>query len=1128
MSNAIYLGTIDAGGDGLQLLLAAINHKLGTTYTMNDFDFGVPMPVDIPTPTHNTKIKFGPKLSVGFYGVRTIYYSRIHASELGQVIVPYDGEGYLVQLLPKINEKYGILIKDTDVVDTAITPPPVGETSVAVTLTFVPTSVVFYSSTQIQVGLNDPTGDTAPIIPFETHATFAFDQSQQFDLLGTSYAVMEPFSLALSRDNSTIRLSSLTAAMQGTNALAHARIRLEKSVYEARRSNLPFVGQWMDQSTGQAYGMTVLGDVYRLAANGYDWTFATNALNLTHTTSSIAAAYANPMVKLAVQAANGDVYILAKKSTEVPAIWKMTAGSMTWTKMPFSATRMQCLTAAQWNELQVMDALHSNNRLWVLIRTNTQYATHPNKSRATPAVEVYNTNTNATDYFPLGTTAMRYNGITMDTTKGKWRLVTPPTGEAISHCDVVALLPSTVSNNTYAVMYRYQATGEYTGYILPNSLLPTGDAARAEMDVAAYQIELTTTQASLGGNIVSGHFLDVVSILSPVEVSDFNRYFLRTGNRAPQKYLAYGLRTLTSIAVRSGRTPWRETQLSLPSSNKPTLVTLFGAGKRNHVIFQNGTAVHRQLFSQINGKAEFEAMLDSTSVLESHTGFDGVSSVGAAVYAKPGMSEFATPIAELATIQDDESVLPPIGFSFIARNTAQESAWFTAQNDTDLLTNRSPSLNYAFMGKVPALVISEAERILYWSREGNGLFISDNRGGSWQEFNSAPYFYRQERAASSALNVLGSAVLRLTTDNFGEAAFVGSQLLIDIKCDEPVKVYDANAGGVNTDRVLHDQILFETKIGTTGNAYVASHPQSGFGMNTLSQHSPRRLLAWDSDAEGNFETVGQYSSSATASYDLEWRLTDYMLNTPGKLMDFSRDVKYLGVRHWFLVEHDGVWNLHFTDAVQPTRTIGLLGVEDSPYNTFLPEVNFHLWDHVDDNASYAPYVFYGNKRILLLERIDVNNNFAVTHHVLSIPGDNGNALTPVKMYTANRRDYWFHQKGNGLFKLAYAWDGINEVSSVTLLKMFDTSTQALSDYTVHSGSIVGIAARNAPQETVLPDKLPLDYFIGQHCQGTTMMRRYADGEGGWYEIPEPKHVDCGWVINSDLGPTEGTAGGGSE
>ena len=173
MSN-IYLGTIDGGGDGKVLLLAAINRALNKNWTLNDFDFGEPEAVSVSSPTHNTVIPFGPKLTSGGVGVRKVYYNRIHATELGNIIVPWDNEMFIKDLLPKINAKYGVLIQESDIIDDVVPSPPPGQSNVQVNLSFSATSIIFYSSTQIQVGLNDPTGDTVVVDPFNASIAVAF------------------------------------------------------------------------------------------------------------------------------------------------------------------------------------------------------------------------------------------------------------------------------------------------------------------------------------------------------------------------------------------------------------------------------------------------------------------------------------------------------------------------------------------------------------------------------------------------------------------------------------------------------------------------------------------------------------------------------------------------------------------------------------------------------------------------------------------------------------------------------------------------------------------------------------------------------------------------------------------
>ena len=67
------LGTIDAGGDGRDVLLNVLNATYGKSYKLEDFDFSKPEFVLMPNPTHNSFVKLGPKAHTGYYGFKTIY-----------------------------------------------------------------------------------------------------------------------------------------------------------------------------------------------------------------------------------------------------------------------------------------------------------------------------------------------------------------------------------------------------------------------------------------------------------------------------------------------------------------------------------------------------------------------------------------------------------------------------------------------------------------------------------------------------------------------------------------------------------------------------------------------------------------------------------------------------------------------------------------------------------------------------------------------------------------------------------------------------------------------------------------------------------------------------------------------
>lgn len=1128
--STIYLGTIDGGGDGKTLLLAAINAALNKTWTLDDFDFGEPVEVTTPSPTHNTMIPFGPKLTSGAIGVRRVFYNRVHAAELGNIIVPWSNELFIKDLLPKINEKYGVLITEDDIIDNVVPSPAPGQTNVQVNLVFSPTSVVFYSSAQIQVGLNDPTGDTVVVEPFNAALVTSFNQTQEFSIDGQDRVILEPFVFAMDRDNKRVEMSVVARTLFENNTASRARITMSKATFDSIQSALPFVGMWKNPIDNATFGVTVLGDVYRMSQEAKQWTFVANGLGYnTQSQAIVQAGYATPYVKGVAQGADGQVYFLARAAGQDPKVWRSAANGLSWVALNITTTRMKTLSPTAWAQLSVLDILHSGDRLWILIKSNETYDIHPQKSRITPSVEVLNTSNNTSDYYPLADTTATFNGIAFDQAAphNRWRLVTPPVGGV--NVDVVALLSTVKNNNTVAVYYRHQTVGEYTATILPHSVLAKDALARSEMDISAYQLPLTAIQATASGSPVTGHYLDVVEIHTAVEVSSFNRNFLLTQNKTPQGYFSFGIRAMVSVASRSGRTAWQETNIPLTSSQRPIPIVLQCVGTRQHVSLQNSAAIHSLRFRQTPGTENFTAEVDSSRILEAHTGFDSVCPRGAGVWNKPVVVEDGSVTAVLISNQNYEAAMAPIGYSFIGEASGGVKKWLTAQNPNTILVERTPSQNYAFMGKVPALIAAEGPNLLFWSDQGNGAFISTNQGSSWSEYNNAPVFYKQERAGSNAQNILGYSDVPLNQSHFKEGAMVSGIFTVEIKLGDQVKTFDYNTGSTAANYQLTDNMLYKLGPSTGGNAYTASAVQAGYGLNATSSYSPRQILAWDTDSLNNFETIGRYTTNIATPLDTKHNFDNYLFNITGTLIDFSRDVRYLGFRHWVLVDDAGVYKLHFTNGVMPEKTIEMFGsTTNVALANFKPEVSFHLWDALDDVIGYIPYVFYHNNRVVILSRLDESDEFTADLFVLSIPGDNGNPLKPVKMYTANRRDYLFFQKGNGIFKLTYDYNGVTFVTTVGLEQVFSLTAGSQATFEIYSGAIHGIAAADAPQEADIPDFLPEGYYIGQSCGANyIMVQRYADGAGGYTTVNIANSEDCGYVPESDPGAPEGFGEGGA-
>lgn len=163
-SEVVVLGTIDAGNDGQQILLALIKNFDPRNYQTSDFVFSAPVAltgqdtvVDVIAATanspataivRNTRIFLTPKASTGLYGPKIIYYDRIHASDLPDTTVTKGTSTTVFDVLAKLNVKTGLGIKQEDVVDGPL-PAADANGMVAVPLVFKPTSLVFYGTAKI-------------------------------------------------------------------------------------------------------------------------------------------------------------------------------------------------------------------------------------------------------------------------------------------------------------------------------------------------------------------------------------------------------------------------------------------------------------------------------------------------------------------------------------------------------------------------------------------------------------------------------------------------------------------------------------------------------------------------------------------------------------------------------------------------------------------------------------------------------------------------------------------------------------------------------------------------------------------------------------------------------------------
>lgn len=128
-------------------LVALFLKQTGLPVSFYDFDnnfyFNDPEPGVVPG--KNTKIKVTGKSSSKYIGTRVLHYNRIPLSQLGALRVTRESETNVVELIPKINNKYGLFLSEYDLAANPLLPYEIGEITLNVEVK--PTSLIFLHDT---------------------------------------------------------------------------------------------------------------------------------------------------------------------------------------------------------------------------------------------------------------------------------------------------------------------------------------------------------------------------------------------------------------------------------------------------------------------------------------------------------------------------------------------------------------------------------------------------------------------------------------------------------------------------------------------------------------------------------------------------------------------------------------------------------------------------------------------------------------------------------------------------------------------------------------------------------------------------------------------------------------------
>lgn len=1099
--STIVLGTIDAGGDGKAVLMASVNSVLGSSYTLAQFDFGVPELVGVALPTRNSVVKLAPKAASGYYGTRKVYYNRIHASDLGVISVQRGAATRVSDLLESINEKYGILITVEDIYDALL---PVGSGEVSIALDFRPSSFVYYGGTYVAIGTNDPNGGTgggvsAPFV--RTQTLFGFDT----ETLDSDWIKVDGFSVAVDADKSRKRYASMNdKSLSFTN--------VEKRTWDPN---------WYDDSVGMqpVVGGFTLGNGSVRTVDAYGRVMELDAVStgwggeVGDVMSGVDMSDRNTLqlvqqklpVRLVLQSSDTTVYVL--KVWDNTAQWvRSTDNGVTWSVvggLNAGITKLLNYTEHDSYDLQIVDSLVHNEVIFCLLRSES----------GDWSVESFNIGSGECTVSNISV-AVGYGSQELDYSSRCRMSLMAPTATMTS--PLIAMVAHLDDANQPALYIAEKVGNNYTPYAVASGLLEFDFLTDSAQYVTGYSVPLAKNPAWR---------LDVIELGThvPTPIGDAE-YASAHRKRTVNGFMTYGLKTLTSIHNGTARSKWVESDLALPGVHTPKSLRLYSAGKFMQYHAQPENALVRVNYTENTAAGGFVGTVDNSIVLEKNNQYRKLSPFGLAPYTSPVLTENSVMNYQWLATSDVDSAKAAIEYSYIAKTAAGVRQWWVAGATGVPLTLRSFGIGYSNIGTVP-VAVGNMDNDLLALTDGQTIHRSSDAGRHWTTFTGARSYYQQRNDIANQ-DVVSTGVVPWVSDSIKSGSFLAESAIFEVDHAVSAGVMERNAKAFNTPWVLtnHGLLRFSTDVNMQSDEHQTYALGVSYGINYLEENQPFRLRHWETDANNNIVLGGDYTVNALAPYAISDENIPPTHTVPvgATLVDIKRSIGYMDSTEFLLIKAaNGKYTLECLRESGAVNVFELFGGTRLATSAFIPQVSFFLWDHQDTN--YVPLVYCANKSVVLVERITEDTNFAVNIYHLTVPQDNGTPLIPVPMLNKNRREYQFYQKGNGIFGLVYAYNNISKSVTFTLNKLFSLSDAALNTAVVLHGCKMTTDVAVPPTDAFIPTYPAAGTLVSFACSGTTKVGTYNDGNGGVYQQNiEVNSPDCGYIAPTP-GPVEASS-----
>lgn len=1021
------LGTIDMGGDGKTLLLAMIGKKLGETLSAEDYDFQDPeTPIDA-SQGKNTMVRMYPKGGTGGYGPKVIYYDRINIKELGTVSIDKGSYTRVKDTLADINNKYGVYLTETDIVDADL---PAADATGTVYFNIVindAKSLVFYGNTPANMTTPIAVADFQPELTLYTSLLTNVGESDGHQLFTRTPLIVScdigagkyktQYIETPDAFNKVTRLAN-TGYFSRELALGSTQGVYHEDDYQRE---FPFLCVW--RRSGISYGVSSDGNVYRTSTDNSRW----------YIDKTVYASNAQPGYLL--QGARNKTNIVVLGSNNAPVLTNG-ASTIECTFYHYSTD-----TGDTWNTGTLptsfslstkMDVVLDNDKLYIWNKQDTLVILEFIAKKVT----LKSVNLSAETY-TLPHSFIK--PIDYSDLSGFRLMMEPETGKPGLFCysrTTNSLIRARESGTS-----GFTVTALHLGRINPQ---PLNEAGVTD----AYTVSLSPTS-----------WLKVIQVPVVIEGSEdyISRLRVAQGNSSflldnMNKPLCRGIRVYTAVATAAGETAYTSTDLALSTRGLSKSVVVHDETNNYRIIHEAAGAISKLEFRWSDQRYGYLPTLKSITKTKDIGNISTLSSRATGAYADPVVVRKSDESYSVSTADIINAGTETHKYNFIVASTDalgapnyDTSKWSVVTENTQVLVNYTDNnLEKTYLqGKVLFTHVSSYDNAGTYNRKvsyiTNGNRVANKYNDFMQEVK--PYGTSSKTVFSKINSVANERNLVAAFESGDKTAFqntsfnwyTNTPVNIDVfdidsfmesgKKDRIVTTHDVNGlhSGLTIQQAGEPAVL----AAVSNKIFVDYEKTEGVWKCTQPSYIQKNnnvytLVGQTGYTDKTLPFVGQGATKVEVIYISP--LLMHMSKIERVIV--TQETLTSGVVQVKLYEVTKATSANMNSPMTARRIINLNDSSLPPAKPITPVAGFVLWGS-KTNTTVSIALISANGKVLFMDGFDGNGDVIWSWQSLIIPNDTGITMSAVPMHSNNLHEYFIQQPSNGIYKYKYTKNGID-------------------------------------------------------------------------------------------------------